>query len=266
MWPTWSESSAQLSNRTMSYLAAATSKKYKSCRRTRDGAATRRPLKEACVFGRRTAPMPSQIEKLGSWRIFETAEAVAGHVAEWLRDLVCARDDEFAICLSGGSTPRRLYQRLASPTFASRVPWNRIHWFWGDERFVPHDDPASNYRMAYDELFSRVPISKDRLHPIPTHGLSPQQAATSYQALLQRFYGNTQLEVDRPIFDVTLLGIGEDGHTASLFPDSPTPQETRQWVLAVVGAAAQPRITLTYPVLDSSRNLAFLATGEKKKN
>ena len=102
--------------------------------------------------------MPSQTEKLGSWRIFETDESVAEHVAEWLCDLVCARDDEFAICLSGGSTPRRLYMRLACPTFASRVPWHRIHWFWGDERFVPHDDAASNYRMAYDALFSCVPI------------------------------------------------------------------------------------------------------------
>jgi len=210
--------------------------------------------------------MPSQIEKLGSWRIFETAEAVAGHVAEWLRDLVCARDDEFAICLSGGSTPRRLYQRLASPTFASRVPWNRIHWFWGDERFVPHDDPASNYRMAYDALFSCVPISKDHLHPIPTEGLSPQQAASSYQALLQHFYGRTRLNQNRPIFDVTLLGIGDDGHTASLFPDSLALRENRQWVLAVVSEARGTRITLTYPVLDSSRNLAILATGANKKD
>lgn len=210
--------------------------------------------------------MPSQSEKLGSWRIFETAEAVAGHVAEWLRDLVCARDDEFAICLSGGSTPRRLYQRLASPTFASRVPWNRIHWFWGDERFVPHDDPASNYRMAYDALFSCVPISKDHLHPIPTEGLSPQQAASSYQALLQHFYGRTRLNQNRPIFDVTLLGIGDDGHTASLFPDSLALRENRQWVLAVVSEARGTRITLTYPVLDSSRNLAVLATGANKKD
>lgn len=97
--------------------------------------------------------MPSQTEKLGRWHIFETADAVAEHVAEWLCALACARDGELAICLSGGSTPRPLYQRLASPGFASRVPWSRIHWFWGDERFVPHDDPASNYRMAYDALF-----------------------------------------------------------------------------------------------------------------
>jgi len=209
--------------------------------------------------------MPSPIEKSGRWRIFETADAVAEHVAEWLCALTCAHDGKFAICLSGGSTPRRLYQRLAAPTFASRLPWNRIHWFWGDERFVPHDNPVSNYRMAYDSLFSRVPISKDHLHPIPTEGLSPQQAAANYQALLQRCYGRKRLNQNRPIFDVTLLGVGEDGHTASLFPGSLALKENRQWVLAVIGEAPETRITLTYPVLDSSRNLVVLATGTNKR-
>jgi 6-phosphogluconolactonase len=210
--------------------------------------------------------MPSQSEKLSKWHIFETADAVAEHVAEWLCALACARDGQFAICLSGGSTPRRLYKHLAGPPFASRIPWNRIHWFWGDERFVPHDDPASNYRMAYDALFSCVPISKERLHPIPTEGLSSQQAAASYQALLQRFYGQKWLDQDRPIFDVTLLGVGEDGHTASLFPGTSALLEDRQWVVAVVSKASEARITLTYPVLNSSRNLAFLVTGSNKKN
>jgi len=210
--------------------------------------------------------MPSQSEKLGKWHIFETADAVAKHVAEWLCALACAREGEFAVCLSGGSTPRRLYQPLARPPFVSRLPWSRIHWFWGDERFVPHHDPASNYRMAYDALFSCVPISKERLHQIPTEGLSPQQAAAGYQALLQRFYGDKQLDRDRAIFDVTLLGVGEDGHTASLFPGSLALLEERDWVLAVVGKASEARITLTYPALNSSRNLAFLVTGASKRN
>jgi len=112
----------------------------------------------------------------------------------------------------------------------------------------------------------RSNFSKDHLHPIPTEGLSPQQAASSYQALLQHFYGHTRLNQNRPIFDVTLLGVGEDGHTASLFPDSLALRENRQWVLAVVSEARGTRITLTYPVLDSSRNLALLATGANKKD
>ena len=210
--------------------------------------------------------MSSQAENFSRWHIFETANAVAEHVAEWLCALACAHDSELAICLSGGSTPRLLYQRLADPVFASRIPWNRIHWFWGDERFVPYDDPASNYRMAYDSLFSYVPVSKDRLHPITTEGLSPLQAAANYQALLQRYNANSRLGLGQSIFDVTLLGVGEDGHTASLFPGSLTLLETRQWVLAVVGKASEARITLTYPALNSSRNLAFLVTGANKKN
>ena len=210
--------------------------------------------------------MSSQTAKFNRWHIFETANAVAEHVAEWLCALACAHDSELAICLSGGSTPRLLYQRLADPVFASRVPWSRIHWFWGDERFVPHVDPASNYRMAYDALFSYVPVSKDRLHPIPTEGLSPLQAAANYQALLQHYSANNRLGPGHSIFDVTLLGVGEDGHTASLFPGSLTLLETRQWVLAVVGKASEARITLTYPALNSSRNLAFLVTGANKKN
>ena len=115
-------------------------------------------------------------------------------------------------------------------------------------------------------FFSNVPIPQNRLHPIPTEGLSPQQAAADYQALLQRFYGNKRLGVGQSIFDVTLLGLGADGHTASLFPGSLTLLENRQWVLAVVGKASEARITLTYPALNSSRNLAFLVTGANKKN
>lgn len=217
-------------------------------------------------FGRNSGLVPRRTGGPGEWRRFETAEAVAVHAAEWLCALACSRDGEIAICLSGGSTPQRLYQRLASAPLASRMPWDRIHWFWGDERFVAQDDPASNYRMAYDALFSRAPVSRDRIHPIPTEGLSPEQAAAIYQSLLQDFYGNKRLDVNRSLFHVTLLGIGEDGHTASLFPGSSALHEDRQWVLPVLGGAArQARITLTYPVLNSSHNLAFLVTGASKK-
>lgn len=210
--------------------------------------------------------MPSQTEEFGRWHIFETADAVADHTAEWLCALACAQDGELAICLSGGSTPRSLYERLSNPAYVSRIPWSRIHWFWGDERFVPYNDPASNYRMAYDALFSHVPISKDRLHPIPTEGLSPVQAAANYQALLQRFNANKRWGVGQSIFDLTLLGVGEDGHTASLFPGSVSLLENKQWVLAVVSKKNEARITLTYPALNSSRDLAFLVTGANKKN
>jgi 6-phosphogluconolactonase len=209
--------------------------------------------------------MPSHTAKLGEWRIFETADGVAEHAAEWLCTLACGCDREFAICLSGGSTPRRLYQHLADDRVASRFPWDRATWFWGDERFVPHDHPDSNYRMVYDALFSRVPAPKDRIHAIPTEEVTPERAATGYQALLQRYYGDERLDAGRPLFDVTLLGVGEDGHTASLFPGSAALREERRWVVTVVGETPETRVTLTYPALESSRNVVFLVVGANKK-
>ncbi len=154
-------------------------------------------------------------------RTFESAETLAHDAAEWLCGLAQASDGVFAVCLSGSSAPRRLYEHLADPPFASRFPWNRAHWFWGDERFVPHDDRNSNYRMARDAFLSRVPVPDDNIHAVPTEGSSPDQAATAYEMTLKRFYGADTLAPDRPLFDVTLLGNGEDGHTASLFPGQP---------------------------------------------
>jgi 6-phosphogluconolactonase len=209
--------------------------------------------------------MPSPAAKLGEWRILETAEAVAEHAAEWLCMLACACEREFAICLSGGSTPRRLYQHLAGDRIASRFPWNSGDWFWGDERFVPHDHPDSNYRMIYDALFARVPAPKERIHAIPTEGVTPDQAAAGYQTMLQRYYGVERLDANRPLFDVTLLGIGENGHIASLFPGSAALREKHRWVLAVVGETPETRITLTYPTLESSHNVVFLVVGANKK-
>jgi 6-phosphogluconolactonase len=198
-------------------------------------------------------------------RTFESAETLAHEVAEWLRGLAQASDRVFAVCLSGGSTPRRLYECLAAPEIASRFPWDRTHWFWGDERFVPHNHRDSNYRMAREALLSRVSIPDGNIHAVPTEGLSPEEAAIVYETTLKRFYGADALAPDRPLFDVMLLGIGDDGHTASLFPDQPTLQETRRWAVAVIGAKAEARITLTYPVLDSSREVAFLVTGIEKR-
>jgi 6-phosphogluconolactonase len=197
---------------------------------------------------------------------FEDAEALAHHVAEWLCDLARASDRVFAVSLSGGSTPRRLYELLATPEIASRFPWNRTHWFWGDERFVPQDHPDSNYGMARDAFLSRVPVPVHNVHAIPTEGLSPEEAAVAYEATLKRFYGADTLAPGRPLFDVTLLGIGENGHAASLFPGQPALYETRRWVVAVIGAQFEPRITLTYPALDSSRDVAFVVTGRGKRD
>ncbi|MGC1693644.1 MAG: 6-phosphogluconolactonase [Pseudolabrys sp.] len=201
-----------------------------------------------------------------STRTFDDAELLARHVAEWLCTLAIASTGRFSICLSGGSTPKRLYRHLADPPFAARFPWSRAHWFWGDERFVAHDHPDSNYRMALETFLSRVPVPPANVHAIPTEGLTPEQSAATYETTLKQFYGSDAMASERPLFDVTLLGIGDDGHTASLFPGQPALQEIRKWAVAVIGAKAEPRITLTYPALDSSRDVAFLATGDRKRD
>jgi 6-phosphogluconolactonase len=198
-------------------------------------------------------------------RDFEDAEALARAAAEWLCALALASDRRFALCCSGGSTPKRLYEVLAEPAMASRFPWSRVHWFWGDERFVPHDHPDSNYRMVVDALLSRVAVPESNVHAVPTAGLSPEQAAAAYERTLKGYYGADTLAPTRPLFDVTLLGIGEDGHTASLFPGHPALEEEERWALAVIGAKSEARITLTYPALDSSRDAAFLVTGAGKR-
>jgi 6-phosphogluconolactonase len=192
-------------------------------------------------------------------------EILARRVAEWIIALANAKRGNFAICLSGGSTPQRFYQHLAQPGYRDRFPWPRAHWFWGDERFVPHDDALSNYRMVREALLSRAPIPPANIHAIPTEGIAPDAAASAYERELKSFYGAERLDPTRSLFDVNLLGLGEDGHTASLFPGSPILAERERWVCAVVGAKPEARITLTYPALDSSTHAAFLVTGTGKR-
>jgi 6-phosphogluconolactonase len=198
--------------------------------------------------------------------IFESAEALARGAADWLCEKAVSGSGRFAICCSGGSTPRRLYALLAQPPVVTAFPWSRVHWFWGDERFVPHDHPDSNYGMTRAALLSKVPIPAGNIHPIPTEELTPQQGAGAYEKGLRDYYGAEVLDAARPLFDVTLLGIGDDGHTASLLPGQPALEETQRWVVAVPIGRSEPRITLTYPVLDSSRNAVFLAVGDRKRS
>jgi 6-phosphogluconolactonase len=197
--------------------------------------------------------------------ILADPEALARRVAEWLLSEAVSKDGVFAVALSGGSTPRRLYEQLAGPPCRDAFPWSRTHWFWGDERFVPHDDALSNYRMVREALLSRVPIPAVNIHPIPTEGVSPEAAAFAYERELKSFYGTERLDPARPLFDVTLLGLGPDGHTASLFPGTAVLAERHRWVAAVVGAKAEARITLTYPALESSQRAAFLIAGAGKR-
>jgi 6-phosphogluconolactonase len=192
-------------------------------------------------------------------------DALAQRVAGWRLDAAVAAEGVFAVALSGGSTPRLLYQYMATPRFRDRFPWPKTHWFWGDERFVPHGDAESNYRMVQEALLSHVPIPAANIHPMPTEGITPAAAAAAYEGQLRSFYGATRLDPARPLFDVTLLGLGPDGHTASLFPGMAVLGERERWVAEVDGAKSQTRITLTYPALESSRRIAFLIAGAEKR-
>lgn len=189
--------------------------------------------------------------------------ALAHHVAEWMTALALASHGLFRVSLSGGSTPKALYGLLASDGFVRRFPWERVHWYWGDERFVPHDHPESNYRMTREAMLSKAPVPPANVHPVPADG-TPDDAAARYERTLQADYGATALDPARPLFDITLLGMGPDGHTASLLPGEPVLEERQRWVAAVSHGRPEVRITMTYPVIDSSRHVAFLVAGREK--
>ena len=198
--------------------------------------------------------------------ILPDPQALADRVAAWLLSAAQAKGGRIAVALSGGSTPRRLHETLASPAFREVFPWARTHWFWGDERFVPQHDPLSNYRMVREAMLARAPIPAANIHAIPTEGLTPEAAASAYERELKAFYGADRIDPARPLFDVTLLGLGSDGHIASLFPGDAALDERRHWVVAVIGATSEARITLTYPALENSAAIAFLVEGRGKRD
>ncbi len=204
-------------------------------------------------------------DRFSEMHVYPDAERLADEAAAWLCRQASASSGRIAICLSGGSTPQRLYQKLARSPIRERFPWDRVHWFWGDERFVSPDHPDSNSRMAREAMLNHAPVAGTHIHPVPTTGLTPAEAAVAYARALQDFYGAAVLDAARPLFEVTLLGLGDDGHTASLFPGNPTLDERSAWAASVVGARPEPRITLTYPVLEASRHVAFLVAGASKR-
>ncbi len=201
----------------------------------------------------------------GKLEVLADPEALALRVADWMLAVAMAKDGTMAIALSGGATPRVLYEHLAAPPRREAFPWLRAHWFWGDERFVPPDDPRSNYRMAREAMLSRVPIPAANIHPVPTTAATPEAAASRYEQDLKSFYGADRLDAARPLFDIVLLGLGTNGHTASLFPGTSVLAVRDRWVAAVLGAEAEARVTLTYPPLESGRHVAFLVTGAEKR-
>jgi 6-phosphogluconolactonase len=191
--------------------------------------------------------------------IAEMSEAALAEILRILNDAVSKRG-RFSIALAGGHTPAKLYA-LWAENYKAQTPWDRVHLFFGDERFVPEDDLLSNYRMARQTLIDHVPIPRENVHPMLTEFPSPDKAAEAYEVELRRFFGE-----GAPALDVQLLGLGIEGHTASLFPGSPALDEQGRWVLAVSAPAEPPRrLTLTPVVLNQGLNTFFLVAGENKR-
>jgi 6-phosphogluconolactonase len=192
------------------------------------------------------------------------AQALAEAAAEQLialADTAITQRGRFSVALSGGSTPERLYQLLATPDYAGRIYWPGVHAFWGDERCVPPDHVDSCYRMAREALLDHVPIPPENIHRMQGE-LPPDEAATKYERLLHYYFGE---EIPLPPFDLILLGMGDDGHTASLFPGTSAISEMKRWVIEnYVPAKGMWRITLTRPVINAAANVTFLVSGSGK--
>jgi 6-phosphogluconolactonase len=190
----------------------------------------------------------------------DLAHKVAGHFVDLAREAAASRE-RFSVALSGGSTPGSLYRLLGENPYCSQVPWQQVHLFWSDERCVPPDDPGSNYRLARDLLIDRVPIPADNVHRVQGE-LEPQAAARAYERDLNDFFCGP-----RTRFDLVLLGVGADGHTASLFPGFAALQEKERLASAVEAhyeGRPASRVTLTLPAINTARHIWFLATGSAK--
>lgn len=195
-------------------------------------------------------------------RVFDDLEtlslAAAGDLAGQVQDAV-ERQGRCAVVLTGGRTPRRMYELLAG-RFGASLPWEQVDLFWGDERYVPHDHPQSNYRLAREAFLDRIAVPPENVHPMPTHHADPEQAAAEYEDLLRGYFG-----LRSPRFDAFLLGLAANGHVASLFPRQASLDEQRRWVIAVQVPAEPPhRLTMTFPIINQASHVAFLVAGSAK--
>lgn len=196
--------------------------------------------------------------------VSETPEQVAERVARDFRDTVkqtVAEKGRFCVALSGGVTPKTLYACLAQNPYRSEIPWDKLRVFWGDERCVPPDHPESNYGMAQQTLLQYVPVSPNRVFRMRGED-PPDQAARDYEKVLRNIFASSPW----PVFDLIFLGMGADGHTASLIADSPALNTQEQWVAAnVIRSLQTVRITLTLPAINHARAVWFVVCGAKKK-
>jgi 6-phosphogluconolactonase len=191
----------------------------------------------------------------------ELARTAADIFTSTAKDCV-TQTNLFTVAISGGSTPRDMHRLLAEEPYRSEIPWKKIHIFWVDERCVSVDDPASNFGLAKKDFLERIPIPVEQIHPMPG-GSVPEEGARKYQEEMEKIF--QMQERDWPIFDLIFLGMGKDGHTASLFPGARSPRTRDRWVRAVKGGNPNVyRLTLTYDVLNRAKRVCFLVSGEEK--
>jgi 6-phosphogluconolactonase len=194
--------------------------------------------------------------------ISKDVEALSRSFADWLVMYikeVLSKQDRFTIALSGGSTPKKLYQLLASDTYKEQIAWEQLHFFWGDERFVPFSDIRNNAKMAFEELLDQVPVVKEQIHIMQTD-VDPEASAAAYEMILHSYFDNKPHS-----FDLVLLGLGDNAHTLSLFPGYEVVTEHKKWVSAFyLEEQEMYRITLTAPVVNLAARVAFLISGGDK--
>lgn len=194
----------------------------------------------------------------------ELSRSVAERVVQLAQEAIESRG-RFTIAFSGGNTPKPMYELLATPEFSKRIDWSKTYAFWGDERCVPHDSPQSNYRMVNDLLLSKVPIPRENVHPTVGQDEDPSRSAENYERSIRNVFQANGKEI--PSFDLNLMGIGDEGHTASIFPDSPVFDVQDRLVTFVhVEKVKMWRITFTLPLLNHARHVVFMVEGKGKQD
>jgi 6-phosphogluconolactonase len=199
--------------------------------------------------------------------IYQNDKEFAKDVADWIIKVIAEtlqKQERFTWVLSGGNTPKPVYELLSSAPYREQIDWNKLHIFWGDERAVPFTDDRNNAKMAYETLLNKVSVPEEQIYLMRTD-ISPEESAIEYEKILREYFPLATNHSSQPTFDLVLLGMGEDGHTLSLFPGTEVIHEEKAWTKAFfLKAQDMYRITLTKNIVNNSSKIAFLTTGENK--